>query len=133
MLNVRTRDHVIFKMAKLPKASVSLVMWALSPRLRGSFNNSFEFEFLGGIRTMSISENTNTSIKVMDSLLRLANIDQDEALRKFITRPINFLTTQLRLYRHAECILIHHLTDLRRKSFFYLIIKCIQSRDYDTV
>jgi hypothetical protein len=37
-----------------------------------------EFEFLGGIRTMSISENTNTSIKVMDCLLRLANIDQDE-------------------------------------------------------
>lgn len=99
-------------MTKLQNSSVSLVLWALSPRLRGNFNNSFDLEFLGGIRTMPISE--KSSITIMDSLLRLANIEQDDLIRKCINRQMDFLT-QLRPYRHAECTLIHHLTDLKSR------------------
>ena len=101
-------------MTKLQQSSVSLVMLALCPRLRGNFINGFEFEFLGGIRTMPISEKSITI--VMESLLRLANIDKDEVIRKFVHRQMKFLTTQLRPYRHAECTLIHHLTILKSQN-----------------
>lgn len=99
-------------MTKLQQSSVSLIMWALSPRLRGNFNGGFEFEFLGGIRTMPVSENSSTVI--MESLLRLANIEDDEALRKFINKQMGFLTKQLKTYRHAETKLCHYLTNLKR-------------------
>ena len=101
-------------MIKLQNSGVSLVLWALSPRLRVNFRSDFDLEFLGGIRTIPLSDKSSTT--VMEALLRLANVEQDDRIRKFINRQMNFLTTQLRPYRHAECALLHHLTELKSKS-----------------
>lgn len=86
-------------------------MWALSPRLRKNFNSSFDFEFLGGTRTMPISDRSREAVTA--SLLRLANIEEDDLIKTAIKRHMDHLTTQMRPYRHAECTLIHHLTDLK--------------------
>ena len=99
-------------MIEIQQSSAFLVMWPLSRRLRGMINGDFEFEFLSGIRTMPMSDNSNTAIT--ESITRLA-MNSGEHIRKFINDQMGFFTTQLRPYRHAECTLIHHLTNLKRK------------------
>ncbi len=101
-------------MAALPLCISALISWAVSPRLRRSFEAAFDFEFISGSTTVGISPSGLASAR--DHLLQLSGVSEENEKMQEALNDLEDLTNKLS-YRppvHAECAIMLH--DARSKA-----------------